>query len=486
MYTSPISPLLPASPATDALLRRDFSYFNISPRTGFLDIKNTAYLLPRNLQESVWEDVLVAARAAWPHGGTTQDANSGDVAVDAWRHSVRNMTVRNALSPEILSSQALLRRVYVVLSMVGHFYIHGGKSDKTGGITGQTHNSTYVPRPLAIPWLQVSSALGLKPVLSYAAQVVWNCTLDTSADIQSSDQIGASETFTGHPSEVAFIIAPARVEFEGAVVLKSIFEILSVHLQSNDFNASRSTVIHELHKIQAALERMRQHLLVLKKDCDPSHFYWTLRPWIAGSGPDGWTYQLDGDAQVNLKLGGSTAGSSSLLQALDSFLGLDFGESHLAFRRSMQEYMPQGHRLLIQTLENLSCQDVLPPSLLEQLSAVNTTSPFRAYVQHAYTSRKAVSKLDSSSDQSLEVLVAYNSVVRALKDFRDEHFRIVSLFVINQASKLPKDGVSAAPIVQIHENSSTRVPLKGTGGSDLAKLLKGYRDSSQAALFDIE
>ncbi|KAF2850084.1 hypothetical protein T440DRAFT_113905 [Plenodomus tracheiphilus IPT5] len=484
MHFAPIPTLMGS--ATEALLRKDFSYFDISPHTGFLDLENTAYRISKDLQENAWEDALEAARKAWPHGESAQDVVSDEEGVEPWRRSVRNMTVIEALSPQLMRDKSLLRRAYVVLSMVGHFYIHGTTSKNTTHRTDESHNPSLIPRPLAIPWLQVSHALGLKPVLSYAAQVMWNCTLDPSHDTQTADRIEALETFTSHPSEIAFVKAPARVEFEGAAVLKSIFDILSTHLRSSDLYTSQSDIIIELQKMEEALKKMRSHLLVLKKNCDPSHFYWTLRPWIAGSGPEGWSYQLEGESKVDLKLGGSTAGSSSLLQALDSFLGLDFGESHLAFRCSMQEYMPQGHRLFIQTLENLSTQDVLSHYLHEQVSTEATASPFRAYVKHIYANRKARIEPASLPDQALQLVLAYNNVIRALKDFRDEHFRIVSLFVINQANKQPKD--QASPMVTTPDNGtpSTKETLKGTGGSDLAKLLKGYRNSSQAALFVIE
>ncbi|KAI8941223.1 hypothetical protein NX059_002459 [Plenodomus lindquistii] len=396
------------------------------------------------------------------------------------------MRVVEALSSELKDNKALLRRAYVVLSMVGHFYIHGKIAGNTCNVDDQPHDSSIIPRPLAVPWLEVSRALGLKPVLSYAAEVAWNCALDASPSMQTADQIHALETFTSHPSEVAFIVAPARVEFEGAVALKSIFQILSVLSQNTDIHESQAVIAAKLQRMESALKKMRNHLLVLKKDCDPSHFYWTLRPWIAGSGPDGWTYQLRDNSQLTLKLGGSTAGSSPILQALDSFLGLEFGESHLAFRRSMQEYMPQGHRLFIQTLEALSIQDAISPSLRTHMSVENTTSPFRTYIKHVYTTRGAPSELASSSDQATQLIVAYNNVLRALKDFRDEHFRIVSLFVINQASKPPPGQEPSTVTAQTNGNFLTKAPLKGTGGSDLAKLLKGYRDSSQAALFIVD
>lgn len=45
----------------EALLKEDYTYFDISPRTGFLDCENTAQSIPRDLPEHEWEGVLLAA-----------------------------------------------------------------------------------------------------------------------------------------------------------------------------------------------------------------------------------------------------------------------------------------------------------------------------------------------------------------------------------------------------------------------------------------
>jgi indoleamine 2,3-dioxygenase len=246
-------------------------------------------------------------------------------------------------------------------------------------------------------------------------------------------------------------------------------------MRGADLSAALYAITGELNKIRDALDAMKAHLLVLKKDCQPAHFYWELRPWIAGSGPQGWTYQLQGNGEVTLKLGGSTAGSSSLLQALDSFLGIEFGESHIEFRRTMQEYMPRRHREFVQVLENLQVEDVMAPELrqcieLENSQSASARSPLRYFVLGA---------CEAGLEGAVQLGEAYNEVLRGLKAFRDEHFRIVSLFIINQASK-PRHGAEKS------SEPGVKAPLQGTGGSDLAKLLKGYRDSSQKAMLRVE
>lgn len=365
--------------------------------------------------------------------------------------------------------------------MVGHFYIHGAPNMNSSGSKdlSSAGGSATIPSPLATPWLLVSTALGLKPVLSYVAEVMWNCASLPLDGVYNPNQLKVLETFTGHSSEIAFITAPARVELEGAAIVRAIFDVFSVHLQGSDVSSSACAITDELLKIEAALRRMKDHLLILKKDCSPAHFYWKLRPWIAGSGPQGWIYQLGAESQVNLTVGGSTAGSSSLLQALDSFLGLELGETHLNFRRSMQDYMPQGHRRFLQTLEGLRVQDAISPSICEQLACELTTSPLRIFVQSVYCTERYCYDSDTRPDYALQVGLAYNNVLRALKEFRDEHFRIVSLFIINQASKSQGIGGQSASV-------HNKTPLQGTGGSDLAKLLKGYRDSSHGAMLSTD
>lgn len=392
------------------------------------------------------------------------------------------MRTLETLTLALVDSKAQLRRAYVVLCMIGHFYIHGSAGLQVEHLsTSSTPNdSPIIPTPLVIPWLLVSDALGVKPVLSYASQILWNCTLPPSPSAPLPHDLQVLDTFTGHASELAFDISPARVEYEGSAILREIFSTFYTTFRLPDLPTCIRDMTTHLRIIATALKAMGSHLLTLKRDCNPTHFYHTLRPWIAGSGPKGWTYDLGHSAQKTLVLGGSTAGSSALLQALDAFLGVEVGEGSRTFRKSMQAYMPRGHREFVQMLEGLRGGDVVAGEVWKQVGGVEGEdgAPLRGFVKSMCEWASREDRDGEERREARELGQAYNDVLRALKGFRDEHFRIVSLFVINQASKAQK--------MERADTEKVDAPLKGTGGSDLAKLLRGHRDSSQNALLDLE
>lgn len=369
------------------------------------------------------------------------------------------MSIISNLSPHLTQSKPLLRRAYVVLCMLGHYYMHGTSPDSS-----TASKQTIVPAPIATPWLFVSSLLDAQPALSYAAEILWNCSLPSSST--SASDLKVLNMFTNHPSEEAFILAPARVELEGATCIRSIFEILVRHLHSSSTIPTsdlQTLITSSLHTIQTSLQTMVQHLQALKTSCDPTHFYYKLRPWIAGTGDAGWTYTLTSPSAttstVQKILSGSTAGSSALLQSLDAFLDItSFSDSKSTqFRKDMRAYMPPGHVKFIHVLEDIN----------QQSSADSSTLPsLRTFVQASSS---------SNTEEGRALVAAYNAVVEGVKAFRDEHFRVVARFVIAQARKEK---------VGMKEEEGKEEALQGTGGSDLARLLKGLRDGTGEAVLE--
>ena len=69
-------------------------------------------------------------------------------------------------SLDALATLPLLRRAHLVLSFLGHFYIHS---------TFPSLNS--IPTSIAVPWVAVSDKLGVPPILTYADTVLWNWKL---------------------------------------------------------------------------------------------------------------------------------------------------------------------------------------------------------------------------------------------------------------------------------------------------------------------
>lgn len=64
---------------------------------------------------------------------------------------------------ELLTTLPLTRRAHVLLSFLGHFYVHSSFP-----------SIDRVPASIAEPWCIVSDKLGIPPILTYADTVLWN------------------------------------------------------------------------------------------------------------------------------------------------------------------------------------------------------------------------------------------------------------------------------------------------------------------------
>ncbi|KAF8910411.1 Indoleamine 2,3-dioxygenase [Gymnopilus junonius] len=202
-----------------------------------------------------------------------------------------------------------------------------------------------------------------------------------------------------------------------------------------------------LHTIAGVINELRMLLLDVKKGCDPDVYYNQVRPWFRGEdsaeNPCKWVF--DGiekypQLRVPTELSGPSAGQSSMIHVLDAFLGVDHqatSPDRPTFMSRMQTYMPKNHRLF-----------------LDHLKA--NPRPLRNFVMDAHNP---------------ELLEAYNHAVKSLKEFRDAHMIIVTLYVVGPARRT----VKPAP-----QNGL----LKGTGGTELVKFLKNTRTSTIDAFLE--
>ncbi|KXN87277.1 Indoleamine 2,3-dioxygenase 1 [Leucoagaricus sp. SymC.cos] len=89
--------------------------------------------------------------------------------------------------------------------------------------------------------------------------------------------------------------------------------------------------------------------------------------------------------------------------------------------------------------------------------------------------RARVQEFSNTKGVDSSLVQAYNRALRALKDFRDAHMIVVTLLVVGPARRATKKATEAE-----HIASGPR-GLKGTGGTDLVKFLKGVRDQTSRA-----
>jgi indoleamine 2,3-dioxygenase len=79
-----------------------------------------------------------------------------------------------------------------------------------------------------------------------------------------------------------------------------------------------------------------------------------------------------------------------------------------------------------------------------------------------------------------ELSAAFNGAVNAMKEWRDSHMIIATLYIVSPARRAEKERAArAAMFGQAFKNTPV---LKGTGGTDLVRFLKSVRTNTAAAM----
>ncbi|OSX57566.1 hypothetical protein POSPLADRAFT_1155818 [Postia placenta MAD-698-R-SB12] len=407
--------------------------FDVDTRTGFMPPQPPLTRLPE--QWELWETALDDALTSRLRLAEKDDLAEEDVAKSGrWRTRVSELPILSI--EELKQSELLLRRAHHVLAWLMHLYIHS---------TPTAITEIHIPPPITLPLLQVSAQLQLPPVLTYSDDVLYNWAYksppssDRPLAPPALDNLRCLTLFTGTRDEEEFYLASARIEFRGVEALGLMRAIMDEAFLGDATAVRRITAyLHALARVTADLTAI---LAAVRDGCDPATFYHDIRPWFKGADSDPrrrWVFDgLERDPALKqpLELSGPSAGQSALIHALDVFLGVDHsapGTRAVPFLTRMQSYMPRHHR-----------------AFLRHLGA--SPRPLRALVQ-------------ASRDAAL--VGAYNAAVGALKVFRDEHVRIVALYILGPSRRAGAPGA----------------PAKGTGGTDAFKFVQGVRNQTAGAL----
>ncbi|KAG8736533.1 hypothetical protein FRC12_017565 [Ceratobasidium sp. 428] len=360
------------------------------------------------------------------------------------------------------------RLAYVLLSTLAAAYVWGSSIE--ADIVDR------LPHVLSVPLRDVSYALEVEPGLTYAAGGIWNHRYNEAKSSDDDEQLECIVSFTGTSDENHFNLTTLRVEraggegiVHGMMAAQQVVQAIrysharfaqgtkAVKIQEEDL--VHDAIADSLSRMTASIDRCTVELQKMRDGCDPNVFYNQIRPFLSGFGsnpnlPKGVFYRSEsGGTPENskgewLKLSGATAGQSSLFQAFDILLDVEHlatGETNRAqFIKAMRKAMPGCH---VQFLESLSAL----PSLRKHMKTLQSQD-------------------DTISQSALKSLEAYNAALRSLEQFRGEHFKIVALYVISQARR-------AAQATLVHEPDESQ--LRGTGGSNLASLLKGMRSDTK-------
>ena len=460
----------------------------------------------------------------------------------AWHRSVVTITYSFSLDYDITNpqlptlptadlcqSELLLRRSHHVLAWIMHFFIHSLPPEA----------EIRIPAPITLPLLQICVQLQLPPVITYSDDVLYNWALKvpSTEPTPALDNLRSLTLFTGTRDEEEFYLASARIELRGVDALE-IMRATMDELFVGDTLASRR-ITRYLQSLVRVLDDLARLLLAVRDGCDPDVFYHLVRPWFNGadSGSKKWTFEgLDEDAGTGLRvpaeLSGPSAAQSSLIQALDTFLGVDHTAPNPAHTHTHATFPPSSSSPVTPapasearapttttttttTATATASADVLPkPPFLTRMRAYMPRH-HRNFLRHLGAAprplRAAVARMDDAA-----LTEAYNAALDALRRFRDAHLRIVALYIVGPSHRGAHASVTAStPRAQVATAAADEVAavevcvgqksigsetgigtgtgtgtagtavaprlLRGTGGTDLIKFLKGVRDHTSEA-----
>lgn len=423
--------------------------FDVDTRTGFMPPHPPLTRLPPAWEP--WEVLLDDARDGKLQLGEKPDLSEADRArSDRWRARVREMPVLP--TQDLKPSELLLRRAHLVLAWLMHFYIR---------TLPPSTPEVRIPPPITVPLLQVSQHLQLPPVLTYSDDVLYNWTLkrpEPLAPAPSLDNLRCVTLFTGTRDEEEFYLASARIELRGVEALTLMRATMDEAFVGDEIAVRRITSY--LHTLADVIGDLTKLLLAVREGCDPQVFYHEIRPWFRGADSDAnaarWVFEgmeLDPDLKEPLELSGPSAGQSSLVHALDIFLGVD-KYSHASHITGKADQAPQP----------APEPEKRPASFLERMKSYMPRH-HRSFLGHLQANPRPLrGMVETACDAKLTE--AYNTAVSALKVFRDAHVRIVAIYIVGPSRRAGQTGDAA----------------RGTGGTSAIRFVKSVRDQTASAV----
>lgn len=292
-------------------------------------------------------------------------------------------------------------RALLVLGALGHAYL-------------SSSNSNFIPPQIAIPWTKVADQLKCPPVLSHSSLVLQNWKRKDTSQPMKLNNLETQISFTNTSSESYFFLVTTMIEKIGAQAIPLLLESVSLCKEKRYKVALNylEQVIEITKDILGALRAMYDY-------CDPDIFYNEIRMFFDSFHQ----VEYQGTTPAIRSYVGGSAAQSSLLQFFDMVIGMDYGNSSSRdFLLEMRRYMPFPHR------------------------------QFLNYVEKDFnlkSSRRTHESLDQACVKIKEFLV----------DFRNEHLKMVSKYIVTPARK-------------------NKGSITGTGGTHPLKFLKTIRNKN--------
>ena len=486
----------------------------IDPITGFLPKDDPIERLPYE-RYHLWEDLVEDLP-------NLLSARLGQV-----RDPLRQLPI---VDSKPLREHAELRRAHLILCLLAHAYVWGGKDPLD-----------ELPEGIAIPLWDVSKRLGIPPVLGHPSIVMYNYRrLDHQGEI-SMDNLCTLNNFFGGRDESWFYLVTVEIEARGAASIVPLMLIIdAIERSKNIFSETISAIAMnaEKRKLSCNLGVVGQEggdlsdaLTDDSDDRSDSDEEWTLNGFILKQTirrrnrynlldsrkketysltnaeinddeltlPEVVSYVTSQLKIVNRSISGMIASLKSMREGCHPFIFFHRVRPFLSGWKS-NPTLPNG--ILYKGVSNERMQfyggsaaqsSMIPlldialgvthddPKSVEFLSAMRSYmipahKEFLCCLEMRANLREFVYKCVDNRLKGSQILKqAYDDCLLGLQEFRSCHISLVADYILAQQKK------STQGVMEGIEKSSGG---KGTGGTDLMNFLKPIRDDCTKKLID--
>ncbi|XP_077325832.1 indoleamine 2,3-dioxygenase 2 isoform X1 [Lithobates pipiens] len=288
-----------------------------------------------------------------------------------------------------------------------------------------------LPRALAVPYHQISLALGLPLIMVHADLVLANWKKKDPLGPLTIENLSTIVSLPGGDNLQGFVLVTLLVEVAAIPAARAIIQAVK-SVESDD----KQTLIIALQDMECSINKMKEAFHLFYDYVDSDVFYSTIRLFLSGwkdnpNMPEGLIYE--GVSEKPLHFSGGSAAQSTIYHAFDELLGIQHRPDSSDFLLKMRHYMPPAH------------------------------VGFIKWVQEAPKLPAYVLKCEDTA-----LLSIFNQCISALSELRSFHIRIVSKYVTTAGirARMKKNEVVN------HEEQE-----RGTGGSHVMTFLKSVRDT---------
>ncbi|KFO92004.1 Indoleamine 2,3-dioxygenase 2, partial [Buceros rhinoceros silvestris] len=229
----------------------------------------------------------------------------------ASRHLRSQVLQMPQLNTQHLCGHEELHLAHLVLSFITMGYLWQ---------EGEEGTVKVLPRNLAVPFWEVSQALGLPPILSHADFVLANWRRKNPNGPLEIENLDTIISLPGGESLRGFILVTLMVEKAAVPGIKAIIQDIDAIRQLDEETLHRALqeLAEAIGDMSKALKRMHDHV-------DPAVFYAVIRIFLSGwkdnpAMPDGLIYE--GVSEEPMAYSGGSAAQSTVLHAFDELLGI--------------------------------------------------------------------------------------------------------------------------------------------------------------------